>query len=497
MTPRPGLADAEHLFSRLRNLYGHLVAERTLGVEVDLDAVSDRRREWRRIKEELGDSLPAADSRLLDLMSATLRELEDWLSLGDEDPVVDLRRDTLSAYTGVAAGVPLGDGTLDRLSIFELLETASDEPARRDAFMAMAPIWEAVDGDGGDDSPYRRLLPASASSWGVSGFPLHLGAAHLGVDPARIEADLVDILRAFRRLMPGRTIEPWDFRFLCGAAEREVEVPLASLQEHNDRHLASLGAPGRPEVRYHIMPEPERAPLALAFTLAESIGWEEAGEWHPAAPVVFAWYATGGLGHLSELVHESGHALHYLATRARPAEFDWPLEALPFVEAVGELLGWNVSEPTFVAATFGASISDEEARLYRYGPLMLDVLWTLFEVELHRHPDRRPNDVWAQLSEDHLGVAGHPEWSWWAVRGQLIESPGYLSNYALGGIVVAALRERMATKRPQWWLGDPSWYAYASEHLLRFGATGSSSDIIEGFLGEPLTTRAILSDLEG
>jgi hypothetical protein len=94
-------------------------------------------------------------------------------------------------------------------------------------------------------------------------------------------------------------------------------------------------------------------------------------------------------------------------------------------------------------------------------------------------------------------VAGHPEWSWWAVRGQLIESPGYLSNYALGGIVVAALRERMATKRPQWWLGDPSWYAYASEHLLRFGATGSSSDIIEGFLGEPLTTRAILSDLEG
>jgi hypothetical protein len=491
------LSDAEQAFTRLRNLYGHLVAERTLGRDVDLGALAEGRREWRAVKEELGDSLSDDDSRLLDLMRASLRELEDWLPTGAEDSVLDLRRDTLSAYAGIAAGVPVNGQTLDRLSIFEVLETSADKAFRRDAFMAMAPIWEAVDADGGDDSPYRRLLPASAAAWIESGFPLHVGAAHLGLDPARVEGQLVEILRAFRRLMPATTVEPWDFRFLCGAVERSVPVPLDSLQDRNDRHLASLGAPGRPEVRYHIGPEPDRPPLALAFTLAESIGWDDAGRWHPASPVVFGWYETGGLGHLSELLHESGHAIHYLAIRARPAEFDLPAETLPFVEAVGELLGWNVSEPSFVAEEFGAAISAADARLYRYGPLMLDLLWTLFEVELNRHPDRRPNDVWAELSESHLGVAGHPEWSWWAVRGQLIESPGYLSNYALGGIVVAAVRRRLAELRPEWWLGDPGWYSFASDRLLRFGANRPSGEIIAGFLGEPLSTRAIMADLEG
>ena len=50
---------------------------------------------------------------------------------------------------------------------------------------------------------------------------------------------------------------------------------------------------------------------------------------------------------------------------------------------------------------------------------MLDVCWALFEIELHRHPDRRPNDVWTEITTDGLGIVPHPEWSWWALRGQL------------------------------------------------------------------------------
>jgi hypothetical protein len=55
----------------------------------------------------------------------------------------------------------------------------------------------------------------------------------------------------------------------------------------------------------------------------------------------------------------------------------------------------------------------------------------------------------------------------------------------------------MGEVRPEWFMGDGGWYEFASEHLFRFGATLTSGEIIEGFLGEPLTTKAILADLEG
>ena len=40
-----------------------------------------------------------------------------------------------------------------------------------------------------------------------------------------------------------------------------------------------------------------------------------------------------------------------------------------------------------------------------------------------------------RLGRDGLGIEPHPEWSWWAIRGQLIDLPGYLANYALSAIV--------------------------------------------------------------
>ena len=86
---------------------------------------------------------------------------------------------------------------------------------------------------------------------------------------------------------------------------------------------------------------------------------------------------------------------------------------------------------------------------------MLDVCWALFEIELHRRPDRRPNDVWTEITADGLGIEPHPEWSWWAIRGQLIDCPGYMANYALSAIVAAAVRARIREVRGPWWDGRP------------------------------------------
>jgi hypothetical protein len=127
--------------------------------------------------------------------------------------------------------------------------------------------------------------------------------------------------------------------------------------------------------------------------------------------------------------------------------------------------------------------------------VMLDICWALFEIELHRDPSRRPNDVWTELTEWGLGVVPHPEWSWWAVRGQLVEAPGYMANYALSAIVAAALRARIREVRGDWLAGDAGWFPWVSEHLLRFGAERPVGEVLEDVLREPLTAEALLADL--
>src|SRR4051794_22363397 len=143
----------------------------------------------------------------------------------------------------------------------------------------------------------------------------------------------------------------------------------------------------------------------------------------------------------------------------------------------------------------GDGATQREALLDRYGAVMLDVVWALFEIELHRHPDRRPNDVWTELTTDGLGIEPHPEWSWWAIRGQLVEQPGYMANYALSAIAAAAVRGRTRAVRGSWLEGDPGWYRFMSDGLFAAGASRSPADLLEGFLGGPLTADPLLDDL--
>jgi oligoendopeptidase F len=219
------------------------------------------------------------------------------------------------------------------------------------------------------------------------------------------------------------------------------------------------------------------------------------GSWTPRPPWVFATYEEGGIGNLFELLHESGHALHNAAVRTRPAFLDWTLADTGFLEGTAEVLGWDASEPAWQRAWLGDAAAPWEAVLDRYGAVMLDVCWALFEIELHRNPGRRPNDVWAEIATDGLGVEPHPEWSWWAIRGQLIDLPGYMANYALAAIVAAAVRQRVLEVRGPWFEGDPGWYWFMSETLFKAGASRTPADLLESFLGGPLAAEPLLADL--
>jgi hypothetical protein len=411
----------------------------------------------------------------------------------------DLRARTLAGYAAATASVEIDGETIDRGTALGRLATEPDAGARRRLFEAMAPIWRSMDGDGSGSSPYRRLLGGSAERWRREGSPIEATAVGLGLAPGTFEPMLREVLAAWRANVGPAATEPWDYRFAIGAAARRLaeRVPRERLRAINDAHLAALGAdPAGLGITYDLEPWVGRPPVPVAFTLSPAPPQPDGRRgWRPARPWVVATYAEGGLGNLAELLHESGHAIHDAAIRTRPALFDLAGETGGFVEGIADVVGWDAHEPAFQARHLGASASLGESRLGRYGEVMLDVCWTLFEIELHRSPDRAPNEVWTELTADGLGIRAHPEWSWWAVRGQLLESPGYMANYALAALAAAAIRARIRAVRGDWSAGDPGWYGFVSERLLRWGAARPPAEVLGEFLSGPVTAEPLLDDL--
>ncbi|MCI0346473.1 MAG: hypothetical protein L0221_13675, partial [Chloroflexi bacterium] len=142
----------------------------------------------------------------------------------EEPEAAGLRRQVLGAWVGLASGIPVGSEHLHRLTLQDRLAREEVPARRRELFDALRTLGPVVDGDGGSDSPYRRLLASSAARWARDGSPIDANAAGLGIDPAAVEGMLRAILRTFREvaLSPG-LIEPWDYRYAVGGLARRLD----------------------------------------------------------------------------------------------------------------------------------------------------------------------------------------------------------------------------------------------------------------------------------
>ncbi len=387
------------------------------------------------------------------------------------------------ACYGRAARTIVFDGdTLDRLSILGLLSQTEDSDRRRRLFLALEPVWRSVNGDGGARSPYRRLVGLTAAHWAgtTGGSPVEASLRRLGIAPDMMERWLTAILEQWRAVTPPQPVEPWDFHFATGRAGRVLapRIPRARLAELNAAYFRGLGAdPNSLGIRYDLDPRPGKTPVAYT-TFGSRLRPE---------PWVFATYRVGGLDNLSELFHETGHAIHIAAIRTRPALYDWP-DSDPFTEALGDLVSLDLYEPAWQQRYLGDSVPLADALRAKYAGIVLDVAWSLFEIRLHRNPALDPNQVWTALTQEYLRIVPHPELSWWAMRGQLINAPGYMMNYAIGAIIVADLRARSPER-------NRAWYGWVSERLYRFGLERPSHEVITAFLGRLLSPRALLDDL--
>jgi oligoendopeptidase F len=212
------------------------------------------------------------------------------------------------------------------------------------------------------------------------------------------------------------------------------------------------------------------------------------------APWVFASYQIGGLDNLLELLHETGHAIHIAAIRTRPAFADWPDSDI-FTEGIADIATMEMYEPAWQERYLGASVPLEDSIVAKYAGIAMDTAWALFEVRIHRAPERDPNEVWTEITSEYFRIRPHADRAWWAVRGQLIDAPGYMMNYAAGAIMNADLRARMRALYGSYTDGDPDWYGRIADRLYRFGLEKSSLEVIEEFLGRPVSPLALLDDM--
>jgi len=449
-------------------------------------------------------SLSAADRRAGDLMRKSMHEAGEHGSLAPGDRCEDAQRKDIG-YGALRAALYACFGTLSnsldfegakvtRVGAFDLL-TRLDEPERRKRlFLRFVPLWQSINGNDERDSPYRRLIAMAAQRTRAGGSAIDAAARTIGASTAEVETWLVRILEAWRRVNDGPPVEPWDYRHRGGAAERELGPMIAreSMQPINERFYRDLGAPlDAWHVIYDLDPRPGKAPLA--YTDYVTRGRMRDGRWEPTLVRVSANYAHGGLGLLNELVHENGHVVHMMALRTRPAFMD--LGDALFYEAFADVPSWSTYEPAWQRKYLGRGASEDSSLRALYSNVMLDVAWALFELRLLREPTLDPDAVWTEITSRYLNVVPHPELSWWLVRVQLVDSPGYLVNYGLGAVVTAEIRQRIATRLGRFDTGDARWFAWLSKNLLSSGQTHETAQLLRGFLGRPVSPRALLGEI--
>ena len=532
MTPADRLADLETRYLAAREAHDRLDVARAVGdpgatrlepaaaeasaaVRAALDALppSDAGRladDDRRALQAIRRGIDAADGYRLPVVDAAddvdCGDAATWgavITAGGEG----LRDRLETCFASVAGTIPVGGGaTTTRLEVLGRLATEPDAGRRRELFLALRPLWAVVDGDGKSASPYRQLVRDTAPAWRAGRSPVAANAAALGIGVADVEAWVEATLRAWRTAVvePARAagvppLEPWDWWWRAGAAQRATAgLDLAACRDLNRRVHASLGADLEAlEIQFDLEARPGRPAVPVAFTSFGARPHRRPdGSWTTARPIVLASYRSGGLDTLAELVHETGHAIHIAGIRTRPAFTDWP-DSDALTEALADLVALDLAEPAWQTRWLPGATGLAEAQAIRcqYASVVLDAAWARLELQLLADPDRRPNDVWSEITSTWLGVVPHPEWSWWAVRGQLVAEPGYMANYALGAVLSTSLRAAIRDARGPWHAGDPGWYPWVRDRIYRFGLERPCGEVVRSVLGRAPTVEPLLAEI--
>ena len=405
-----------------------------------------------------------------------------------------LRKALVSCFVEIGGSMSFEGGKINRQTALDLLHEIQEPERRKAVFAALGPVWKAINGDNESDSPYRRLIAMAAADAVKNGSEIDRAARDAGVDAAEVERWLERILDAWRQSTSDQLVEPWSFSYQGAEADRllAAAIPRALLQPIDQRFYQDLGADLKQlGALYDLDPQPGKA--ALAYTDFVVHGRMAHGVWQPTIARVSAPYAHGGLFVLNELVHEDGHVINITAIRNRSAFVDWPSSL--FAEAFADVPSWSTYEPAWQRRYLGRDTPEQVSLRALYSVVILDVAWSLFELRMLRAPATDPNVLWTEITNHYLHIVPHPELSWWALRVQLADAPGYMVNYGLGAVLTAEMRQHTREALGPFDTGDPRWYAWVSERLLRYGSERDTRTLLQDFLGRPVSPQALLNQI--
>jgi hypothetical protein len=458
----------------------------------------------RGLKELAARDLAPLDRRAIDVMRNSMADADESGSLAPAGKCEDAQRKNIgyaalrealyACFRTLSNSLEFEGEKVTRVGALDLLTRMDERERRKKLFMQFGPLWQSINGKSERDSPYRRVIAMAAEHGRTEGNAIDAAAKTVGASTAEVEIWLVQILDAWRKADNSAPMEPWDYRYRGGATERELGETIAreAIQPINERFYRDLGARfDEWHAIYDLDPRPGKAPLA--YTDYVKRGRMRDGQWDPTVARVSGNYAQGGLGLINELVHENGHVVHMMALRTRPAFMDLgdPL----FYEAFADVPSWSTYEPAWQQKYLGRSSAEDFSLRALYSNVMLDVAWALFEMRMLRGPTQDPNVVWTEITHRYLNVIPHPELSWWLVRVQLVDSPGYMVNYGLGAVVTADIRQRIASQLGRFDTGDERWFSWLSQNLLSSGQAQETVELLRGFLGRPVSPQALLSEI--
>lgn len=386
--------------------------------------------------------------------------------------------------------------TIVRTTALQELQQLADSERRKRLFLAFSPLWVAINEENTANSPYRRMMALNGADMRNSGrSPIRDAAATLDITPLEVEQWLVQVLEAWHARSRAPALEPWDYWYASASASRELSTAISreSVLATAKRFYRDLGADlDRLGVQHDLDIRPGKAPLA--YTDQIRIGRRTGKTWRPALARVSGNYEQGGLFVLNELIHEDGHAVHFAALRTRPAFFSLGDDL--YFEAFADVPAWSSSEPEWQQKYLGVHAAESTALRELFSNVMLDVAWSLFELRMLAEPSADPNLLWTDITSRYLNVIPHPELSWWALRVQLVRWPGYMINYGLGAVVTADIRQRIRDAIGQFDTGNLRWYPWTSAHLLRFGSSIETAQLLHRFLGRAVSPDSILRQLQ-
>jgi hypothetical protein len=512
--PPKSIADVENIYADVTDAYGAVSLidsgfaktyqgkDRKAWAEIYL---SKRRKLVKRLAKISDKNLSPTDSRALSLMRSLSslpadpsRSLEPTGHCSDA-PRQELNYEALhdalyACFAEIGDNLEFEGKRVNREAVLDDLLLQIQQPEKRKAlFLALAPLWQAINGENQPTSPYRLLIAMAAANAAQHDSPIADAAHSIDISPEQIERWLEQILDTWRQVSGGQEVEPWDYLYDAGEAERILDpsIPRSALEPISQHYYRDLGADLE---QLHILndlnPRPGKAPVA--YTDWVTRGRMVNGSWSPSVLRISANYDIGGLGSLDEFIHENGHAIYYAAIRTSPAFMD--TDSL-FDEAFADVPAWNVFEPAWQRKYLGREAPESASLRNLYSGVMLDVAWALFELRMLKTPSADPNVVWTDITSRYLHIVPHPEWSWWAVRVQLVDEPGYMVNYGLGSVLTADIRQHIRESLGPFETGDPRWYGYVSDHLLRYGVEREPAALLKDFLGRPVSPQALLDNL--